>query len=76
MRNYTHEGLVNDAFALLDHLQAKQSYVFGSSFGSTIALGAMRNEPTRIPRAVLSGGFAQRPLTPPQWLLAKVARCA
>src|SRR5262249_59328519 len=34
----THANLVAHAFALMDHLKIDQSYLFGSSFGSTIAL--------------------------------------
>jgi pimeloyl-ACP methyl ester carboxylesterase len=71
---YTHDDLVRDLFALLDELGMRQSYVFGSSFGSTIALAAMRTQPERIPRAILAGGFAQRLLTPAEGLLARVAR--
>jgi pimeloyl-ACP methyl ester carboxylesterase len=71
---YTHSDLVQDLFALLDHLGLRQSYVFGSSFGSTIALAAMRAGPGRIPRTVLAGGFAQRLLAPAERLLARLAR--
>jgi pimeloyl-ACP methyl ester carboxylesterase len=59
---YRHRHLVADLHALLDHLGFSRSYVFGSSFGSTIALAAMYDQPHRIPRAVLQGGFACRPL--------------
>src|SRR5262245_23689709 len=58
----SHADLVADAFALLDHLGIAQSYLFGSSFGSTIALAAMHENPGRTPRAILHGGFAWRPL--------------
>ena len=71
---YTHADLVADLFALLDHLGLRQSYVFGSSFGSTLALAAMRAEPERIPRAILEGGFAHRVLAPAERLLARLAR--
>lgn len=73
LRQYTHEQLVADLFALLDHLGIRQSYVLGSSFGSTIALGAMHAQPTRIPRGILVGGFAQRRLAPAERLLARLA---
>jgi pimeloyl-ACP methyl ester carboxylesterase len=74
LRRYTHADLVQDLFTLLDHLGLKQSYLFGSSFGSTIALAAMQARPERIPRAILSGGFAQRMLSPAERLLARVSR--
>jgi 3-oxoadipate enol-lactonase len=72
--DYRHADLVNDLFALLDHLDLKQSYVLGSSFGSTIALAAARLQPRRLPRLILQGGFARRPLFPAELLLARVSR--
>jgi pimeloyl-ACP methyl ester carboxylesterase len=71
---YSHADLVQDLFALLDHLGLRQSYVFGTSFGSTITLAAMRAQPERIPRAILAGGFAQRLLAPAEHLLARFTR--
>jgi pimeloyl-ACP methyl ester carboxylesterase len=71
---YTHADLVADALALLDHLDLRQSYVLGSSFGSTIALGAMRAQPKRLLRGVLQGGFARRRLAPAEVLLARAFR--
>src|SRR5262245_38103287 len=58
LRRHTHADLVEDLFALLDHLGCRQAYVCGSSFGSTVALAAMHVRPERVPRAVLAGGFA------------------
>jgi pimeloyl-ACP methyl ester carboxylesterase len=72
--HYGHSDLVADVFGLLDHLRARQSYVYGFSFGSTIALAAMRARPERLPRAVLQGGFARRPLTPAEVFLARACR--
>jgi pimeloyl-ACP methyl ester carboxylesterase len=69
---YRHDVLVNDLFALLDHLELKQSYCFGSSFGSTIVLAAARRQPHRLPRLVLQGGFAHRPLARAELLLARL----
>jgi pimeloyl-ACP methyl ester carboxylesterase len=63
LSRYTHAGLVADLFALLDHVGARQSYLFGSSFGGTIALAALHAQPDRLPRAVLQGSFARRRLT-------------
>jgi pimeloyl-ACP methyl ester carboxylesterase len=70
--NYRHDDLVTDLLALLDHLQLKQSYVLGSSFGATIALAAGRLQPQRLPRLLLQGGFARRPLARAELLLARV----
>ena len=59
---YHHADLVEDLWALFAHLGLERAYVLGSSFGSTIALAAMRHHPERIPRAILQGGTAYRPL--------------
>jgi pimeloyl-ACP methyl ester carboxylesterase len=69
-----HADLVADLFALLDHAGARQAYLFGASFGSTVALAALRARPDRLPRAVLQGGFARRPLAAAERLLAGLAR--
>ena len=69
---HTHADLVADFFALLDHLQLARSYVFASSFGSTVALPALRERPERLPRAVLQGGLALRPLRRLERFLAHV----
>ena len=73
LRRYTHAHLVEDAFALLDHVGAARSYVLGSSFGSTIALAAMHQRPERLPRGILQGGFARRPLGSRELFLARLA---
>jgi 3-oxoadipate enol-lactonase len=65
---------VDDVWALLDHLNVGRSYVLASSFGATVALLALRARPERLPRAVLVGGFARRPLRRAEWLLAAAAR--
>jgi pimeloyl-ACP methyl ester carboxylesterase len=74
LARYAHADLVADALALLDHVGARQSYVLGASFGSTIALAALHTAAHRLPRAVLQGGFARRPLAPAEVLLAHLAR--
>jgi pimeloyl-ACP methyl ester carboxylesterase len=74
LASYRHGDLVEDLWVLLDHLGARQSYVFGSSFGSTIALAALHQKPDRLPRGILQGGFAHRPLAPVSVLLASFAR--
>jgi pimeloyl-ACP methyl ester carboxylesterase len=70
LRRYTHDDLVADIWALLDHLGLRQSYILGSSFGSTIVLKAMHARPERLPRGILQGGMAHRPLRRAEWLLA------
>src|SRR5262249_35318896 len=74
LRRYVHADLVADLFALLDHLGIRQAYLFGSSFGSTIALAAMRARPESLPRSVLQGGFAWRPLAWAELFLARLAQ--
>jgi len=71
---YRHDDYVADLFALLDHVQVKQAFLFGSSFGSTIVLAALHAQPGRFPRGILQGGFAQRRLAPAEVLLARFAR--
>src|ERR1700737_39350 len=71
---YQHADFVADLYALLDHLGIESCSLIGSSFGSTIALRALHDRPKRFPSAVLQGGFARRPLTLPEVLLAKLAR--
>jgi pimeloyl-ACP methyl ester carboxylesterase len=69
-----HEDLVDDLFGLLDHLGLESAFPFGVSFGSTIALQALRIAPERFPRAALQGGFARRRLTPIERLALAVGR--
>ncbi len=71
---YRHSYYVEDLLALVDHLGLRSPFLFGSSFGSTIALQALHSFPDRFPRAVLQGGFAQRPLAPAEIIIAKLAR--
>jgi pimeloyl-ACP methyl ester carboxylesterase len=71
---YRHADYVADVFALLDHLGARRSYLLGASFGSTIALAALRAAPERLPRGILVCGFAHRRLAPAELLLARLAR--
>ncbi len=71
---YRHGDHVADLLALLDHLSMDQAYLFGSSFGSTIALAALGREPDRFPRAILQGGFAHRPLASAEVMLASWGR--
>jgi pimeloyl-ACP methyl ester carboxylesterase len=72
LSRYRHEHLIEDLWTLLDHLQLERCYVLGSSFGSTITLQACREQPQRIPRAILQGGLAYRPLRWVEQLLARI----
>jgi pimeloyl-ACP methyl ester carboxylesterase len=74
LRLYTHEDLVSDVWDLLDHLGLRQSYILGSSFGATIVLKAMHGRPDLLPRGVLQGGLAYRPLRRAERLLAFFGR--
>ena len=53
---YRHRHLVADLFALLDHLDLQRSYLFGSSFGSTIALATLAHDAG----AAAAGGASRR----------------
>jgi pimeloyl-ACP methyl ester carboxylesterase len=74
LQHYRHADIVNDLFALLDHLELAQCYLYGNSFGSTIALAAAATRPLRIARLIVQGGFAHRPLAPAERLLGRLAR--
>lgn len=74
LRSIRHAELVQDLFALLDHLHISQSYLLGSSFGGTIALAAMHSDPRKFPRAILQGAFGRRPLGPAESFLARLVR--
>ncbi len=58
LSRYRHTDLVADLFALIDHLGLGPTFLFGSSFGSTIALAAMRDT-----WRVAGGGWREK--TPP-----------
>jgi pimeloyl-ACP methyl ester carboxylesterase len=74
LRRHTHDDLVADLWALLDHLAVKQSYLLASSFGATIALKALAARPERLLRAILQGGLAYRPLRRAEIFLAYIGR--
>jgi pimeloyl-ACP methyl ester carboxylesterase len=74
VRRWTHDDLVRDLWTLMDHIGLRQAYLLGSSFGATIVLAAMAERPERIPRAVLQGGLAHRPLTSRERWLARVGQ--
>jgi pimeloyl-ACP methyl ester carboxylesterase len=74
IRHWTHDDLIRDLRALLDHLRIEHAYLFGSSFGSTVVLTAMAQQPQRVPQAVLQGGLAHRPLTRRERWIARVGQ--
>ncbi len=74
LRRCTHDDLVADLLDLIDHLNLPHCYLFGSSFGGTVALAALHAEPERFPRAILQGAFAWRRLAPAEILLARLGR--
>ena len=74
LAGHRHPEFVHDLIALLDHVGAKEAFPLGYSFGSTIALEAMRIHPGRFSRGVLLHGFARRRLAPAEKLLASWAR--
>jgi pimeloyl-ACP methyl ester carboxylesterase len=69
-----HRDLVDDVFALLDHLGVGQPCLYGASFGGTIALGALHAQPKRFLRAALQSSFARHPLAPMERLVLNFAR--
>lgn len=74
LTRYRHDDLVRDLFALLDHRRLRQCFLWGSSFGATIALAALAEQPRRFMRAIVQGGFARRPLAPAEVLAVHWAR--
>ncbi len=76
LAGYRHRDLRDDLLALLDHLRLQRSYLVGFSFGSTVALAALAEAPARLPRALLVGGFARRPLAWTEVLLVSCLRYA
>lgn len=71
---YQHAHLVSDLFHLLDHLNIDQANLYGTSFGTTIAMAAMQECPHRIARAILQAGFARRRLFWYEYLVAQLGR--
>jgi pimeloyl-[acyl-carrier protein] methyl ester esterase len=70
LTRYRHRDLRDDLLALIDHLRIERGYLLGFSFGATIALTTLAAAPRRLPRALLVGGFARRPLAWAEVLLA------
>jgi pimeloyl-ACP methyl ester carboxylesterase len=59
----SHDDLVDDVFGLIDHLNFGRVFLFGLSFGSTVALKALHREPRRFPKGAVQGAFARREFT-------------
>jgi pimeloyl-[acyl-carrier protein] methyl ester esterase len=66
----SHAWLARHLIGLLDHLDVRQSYVFGSSLGGAVALAGMHTHPDRLPRGILAGSFARRRLAPAELVVA------
>lgn len=67
-----HEAYVEDLWGLMDHLDLREPYVLGVSFGSTVVLSALARSGDRVPRGVLQGGFAYRRYTLAERLALRV----
>jgi pimeloyl-ACP methyl ester carboxylesterase len=74
LRRYRHADLVEDLWALLDHLKVSRAYLLGASFGSTVVLEAARARPDGVPRLILQAGVAQRRLRRAERVLAWLGR--
>jgi len=74
LRNMTHDDLVADVRAVLDHLNVGRAYLFGLSFGSTVVLKALHDDPRRFPKAVLQGAFARRKFTAAERIALRFGR--
>lgn len=72
LARYTHTDLAADLFAVQEHYRLSRSYVYGASFGATIALAALAARPERLPRAILQSGFARRPMRSLERWLARL----
>ncbi len=57
LANNTTSDLVTDAIRLLDHLQVKRTFLFGGSWGSTLALLLALAHPERVAGMILRGIF-------------------
>ncbi|MCY2933185.1 MAG: alpha/beta hydrolase [Planctomycetota bacterium] len=59
-----HNHLVQNLFEVMDSLSIGRAFLVGTSFGSTITLKALANDPRRFPKAAVQGGFARRKFSP------------
>jgi pimeloyl-ACP methyl ester carboxylesterase len=74
LRRYRHDHLRDDLFFLADRLRLESCFLLGHSFGTTVALRALHDQPQRFRRGVLACGFAHRPLNRAHWWLSALAR--
>jgi pimeloyl-ACP methyl ester carboxylesterase len=74
LRGITHDDLVSDVFALMEHLNIGRAFLAGLSFGSTIVLRTLHREPRRFPRAAVQGAFARRVFTRAERLALRFGR--
>lgn len=74
LHRYRHDDLVNDLHGLVDHLQLREAFLLGASFGSTVTLKALHERPAKYPRGILQGGFARRPLAWAEVMVASWGR--
>jgi pimeloyl-ACP methyl ester carboxylesterase len=74
LRGITHDDLVSDVFALIDHLNIGRTFLVGLSFGSTIVFRTLHREPRRFPRAAVQGAFARRVFTWAERLALRLGR--
>ena len=74
LRRISHDDLADDLFGLIDHLNIGRAFLFGLSFGTTVALKALRREPRRFPKAVVQGAFARRRFTPAERIALRLGR--
>lgn len=68
----TMDAFADDLFAAADIHNDHQIAVFGAGFGAAVGLQAALNQPTRIERLLLQHGFARRPLSLAERLLAAI----
>ncbi len=71
---YHHDHLLDDLRQLVDALHLPPATILGHSFGSTIALRALKEEPAQWRRGVIMCGFAHRPLSRWHWWMAAAGR--
>lgn len=67
MRNFA-----ADLFAVADANQDRRFAVYGAGFGAAVAMQAALDQPDRVERLILQHGFARRPLSLSERLLASL----
>jgi pimeloyl-ACP methyl ester carboxylesterase len=74
LHSISHDDLVDDVFGLIDHLDFGRVFLFGLSFGATVALRSLQREPRRFPKAAVQGAFARREFTIAERLALRFGR--